>query len=394
MRWHPLNMKYMRNILHSIALATLLMGTGAMTTACFGDEDNNLTLSDESAVTQATLGTLKRLIHTRTRDGKNDSTYTVSISGLLYPLTIDHAQGRIYNADSLPYGTQVKRVALAQFLQTGTAVIRSLHTQKDTAFVLTDSTDYSQPRQLTIQSWNGKNKRSYTLELRVHQQEGDSTHWQTMSQEQWAQQKYVAPISGQFKSSTFQWKVGEGKILRSTDGTNWTAEVINATEVAQLPTSDIVGASRLSRTSPQLEDLLLYGTKEDKSRVWKGTIDLTGAYALGWMYLPVTEENTLPAPSLKQPHLLAFDDGFLLVGLNEQRQTVLRYSIDRGRTWKAHPSLRLPAIGAKSVSRLEVLVDAQQHLWLRINENEVWRGHINRLLWTPQPHIFLKARQK
>lgn len=385
----------MRNPFHPITLATLLLATSTLTTACFGDEDESLTLSNESGITAATLGTLKRTLTTRTKDGLRDSSYTVSVTGTLYPLTIDHEQGRIYNVDSLPYGTDVRHVVLSKFIHTGGVAIRSLKTEKDTIFTLKDSTDYSRPRQFTTFSQDGKYKRHYTMELRVHQQEGDSTHWQMMSPQAWQEQHYVAPTSGMFKSSTLWWKVQGTQLLRSTDGKTWTPEALEAQEAQELPTHNIVGASRPARGNAQLEDLLLYGTKEGKSRVWKGTIDLTGTYALGWMYLPDTEENTLPAPVVTQAHLLAYDDGFLLLGVDKsKRAAILRYSVDRGRTWKQHPSLRLPAFHVKSIATLEALVDAQQHLWLRVNGQELWRGHINRLLWQQGQNVFLRAPQR
>lgn len=382
----------MRNPLHPIALATLLLGTSALTTACLGDEAEEPTLSNESAITNATLGNLKRSIATRSRDGQRDSSYTVLVNGAYYPLTIDQKQGRIYNVDSLPYGTDVSRVAMEKMTQVGGLVIRSLHSAQDTIFNLKDSTDYTRPRQLTTISMDGKHRRHYTVELRVHQQDPEGTHWQSMSAAQWQELAPKKEAAQHFRSRSFWWKIEEGQLLQSADGQRWTPHSIDAQDAAQLPSENLAWACLPARGNAQWEDLLLYGTRGTESLIWKGTADLSGRYAPQWFYLPTTEENTLPAPALAQAQLVAYDEGFILLGINpKSRQVQLLYSADRGRTWKQHPSLRLPAWQAKSVHQLEAFVDVQQHLWLRVNGMEHWRGHINRLLWQPEQNVFLRS---
>lgn len=380
----------MRHLLTPIVLTSLLVGGSTLSSSCLSDEQEERVLSNETAITQIDLDDLTRTLHTRTRDGLRDSSYSVTVAGAYYPLTIDQERGLIYNVDSLPLGTQTSLVKFKKFSAVGNLTLRALLSESDTAFSR-EGIDLSHPRQFTLRSLDGKHTRRYTLELRVHQQDADGTHWQRMSQAQWDEQGYVPPTPGQFRSSTLWWKVEGQQLLRSADGQTWQAEPLRSTEAAQLPTANIVGASLPSRTSPLLEDLLLYGTQGDESRVWKGSLDLSGRYQLGWNALSAGPENRLAAPVLTQPQLVAFDDGFLLLGLNAKGQLTMLHSIDRGRTWKAHKSLRLPSFAQAPTQGIEALVDAEQHLWIRTQEGEVWRGHINRLLWKSEQKLFFRS---
>ena len=137
-------------------------------------------LSHDCIVTSMTMGTLKRVMHTKNALGQ-DSTYEVNVTGSYYPLTIDHLGGKIYNNDSLPYGTDLSRVVFSAVNASGSLVIRSLMTGEDTTFVATDSTDFTQPRTFVVYAADGKSQRTYEVKLNVHQEEGDSAVWHSLS---------------------------------------------------------------------------------------------------------------------------------------------------------------------------------------------------------------------
>ena len=92
--------KYNIQCLVAIILASLTM------TACDPSSDAEYIPSRDCLITSVTMGTLKRTLHTKGSQGQ-DSTYTVSVNGALYPIYIDQVENRIYNADSLPVGTNV-----------------------------------------------------------------------------------------------------------------------------------------------------------------------------------------------------------------------------------------------------------------------------------------------
>ena len=126
-------------------LATLMLG------ACDTTNDTVMDVSRDCIVSRVTVGTLNRTLQTVSSTGA-DSTYQVTVNGAMYPMFIDQLNNRIYNADSLPVGTDVTKVVFADFNVSGTASIKSLYTGKDTIFTAKDSTDFSQPRTLTVHS--------------------------------------------------------------------------------------------------------------------------------------------------------------------------------------------------------------------------------------------------
>lgn len=153
-----------------IAVITMSLG------ACSDSSDYDYSTYNDCVVTSATLGTLKRIMHTEASDG-SDSTYTVSLVGSYYPLYIDQLNNRIYNADSLPVGTDLTRVVFSTFSTTGVPGIRSLYTDEDSTFTYTDSTDCSVNRLITVYAYDGESSKTYTLSLAVHNEEADTFRW-------------------------------------------------------------------------------------------------------------------------------------------------------------------------------------------------------------------------
>ena len=148
----------------------------ALLTGCFSDDDYEYDTSGDCIISAVTLSTLKRTVTTTTSSGA-DTTYTTSLIGSQFPITIDQLAGKIYNLDSLPVGTQVDKVVFSKFNTSSTVVIRSLYSGSDTTFVYSDSTDLSVPRVFTAYAEDGTTSRQYTMELRVHKESGDSSAW-------------------------------------------------------------------------------------------------------------------------------------------------------------------------------------------------------------------------
>lgn len=151
-----------------VAVATLLTG-------CMSD-DYDYETTGNCVITNITLGTLNQLVHTKTSSG-TDSTYIAAVTGSLYPMSIDHVARRVFNLDSLPAGTDVSKVVFSNFTSSSSATIRSLVTGRDSVFSVKDSTDFSVPREITVHAEDGISKRTYTVEVRVHNEDGEATTW-------------------------------------------------------------------------------------------------------------------------------------------------------------------------------------------------------------------------
>lgn len=164
----------MKNFPFAASLLLLLACT--LLPSCNGDNTYDTTTSGECIIKTVTLGSLK-CYRTTTSSTGADSTYKVTITGSRYPITIDQTNLRIFNADSLPVGTDMKKVIFSQFTTSATMSIRSLYTGEDTTFVYSDSTDFSQPRIVKTYATDGESRKVYTVDLRCHKEEGDSTTW-------------------------------------------------------------------------------------------------------------------------------------------------------------------------------------------------------------------------
>ncbi len=161
----------------SLAILVMCALCSAVASCGSGDDYTVITVSPSTCVvTNVELGKIPCVVNLTTAEGE-DSTYVASITGSNYPMSIDHYGGRIFNVDSLPYGCDAAKVTFATLASSGTLAINSLSQDVDTFFVATDSTDFRTPRRVTVYAPDGIAVRSYMLEVRVHQQEGDAFEW-------------------------------------------------------------------------------------------------------------------------------------------------------------------------------------------------------------------------
>lgn len=230
---HKISMKTPKYLSLLIALAV----TATAFTSCLKDDDTTEDYAGLCHVNNVILGSMKRYIPFKKADG-TDTVSVSTVQGSTYPLTIDQVGHRIFNCDSLPTYTHVDKVTFTNFTCQGTATIKSLTTGNDTIFATTDSTDLRQQREITIHGFDGSSTMTYTMELRVHQEEGDSVRWH--------QQATATPAQGLDDlrlmtrgDSLVAWGTSEGGTvvlwaLRSNAG-EWQKSVIG--ENAPLPAS-------------------------------------------------------------------------------------------------------------------------------------------------------------
>ena len=159
----------------------LLLSVLTVLTACLGEDDTEVVTYNDTAITAFSLGTLTRTMHTTSSTGE-DSTYTASVKGSNYAFSIDQQRGLIYNTDSLPVGTNVKRVLCTiSTKNSGTAIlnVRTKNGLKDSlvTYSSTDSLDFTNPMELRVYAYSGIAYRKYTITVNVHQQDGDEFCW-------------------------------------------------------------------------------------------------------------------------------------------------------------------------------------------------------------------------
>lgn len=205
-------------------LCGLLTAMLLLTSCLKSDDDNNSTLSSDAAITSFTLGTLNRYIHTTSSTGA-DSIYKTTVVGSNYKFSIDQENHRIFNADSLPVGTDVKHVlCTVSALNNGVILLKSEVSDTLFYFSSTDSLDFSNPRELHVLASDGSAEQIYTVNVNVHQEEAEKFVWSqhSKSNEIAALEAMNAVYLGEY---LYVYGVKSGKTVGyvTTDGETWTS---------------------------------------------------------------------------------------------------------------------------------------------------------------------------
>lgn len=132
--------------------------------SCLGSDDNEYELPKDCQITSFTVK------HDSILGGKLDTVKFV----------IDQVNGRIFNPDSLPFGTVVEKVVCTIKYASGMA---SLEVTQDALpdstyyWNLTDSLDFSKPVKMVTTAYDGVTKKTYIAQVNVHQMVPDSMSW-------------------------------------------------------------------------------------------------------------------------------------------------------------------------------------------------------------------------
>ena len=155
-----------------IALRLICPLIGALLmTACLGNEAVTEPSSTVSLLTFE-IEDLKTKHTIKNADG-TDSTYTTVLTGSTVEFTIDHANGLVYNTDSIPYGTDVDRVLVNV---TADGYVYYLKENGEAASV-EDSIDFTSPVMFQVKSYDEQFIRNYMVSVNVHQVDPKQTEW-------------------------------------------------------------------------------------------------------------------------------------------------------------------------------------------------------------------------
>lgn len=460
------------------------MTFGVTFTSCI-DDQTTVEEDRDLYIGSIQLGNLKRINRYINSKG-NDTTSIVTVIGSQFGLTIDQtpdANGvcHIYNVDSLPHNTLMDKVAFRSIqAYNGVVTIDRViptETETDTIFSPTDSTDFTRKRYFTLYGRDQVSRRKYEIELRVHQEYGDSLRWQlqgisdevaamTRTKALFAQgawylfgtkgdARYVLTANGsqpldtdidtrsitvydgkfyglagatlmasvdgrawhrvdgapQMRSLFGTWSQGlvaytaVGKVVRATGNAAWVEDEAEAEY--PMPDTEVMAVAKMKTNGAPLEDIILVGQRDGSTHIWKSTLEHRQdgtVRSYGWKYLPQTSENTYPCPMLRQPALVNYDGGALLIGTGMAADTINNplYSEDYGRTWIRHPYMNFKmAFGTNvlphpaATPAVAVAVSEDQYVWVFCQQTgEIWRGRINRLGWRKEQTTFDKTRRR
>lgn len=161
-----------RKTMKRIATSLICPLIGALLlTSCLSNDDE-IVKSSEVALLSFGIKDIKTVHTIKTDEGK-DSTYTTMMSGSTVTFTIDQNRHLVYNADSIAYGTNVKKVLVKV-----TADGYVYYLKKDGALgSVEDSIDFTSPVTFRVKSYDEQYIRDYRVSINVHQVDPKVTIW-------------------------------------------------------------------------------------------------------------------------------------------------------------------------------------------------------------------------
>lgn len=153
-----------------LAIASMLF------VSCFESSNSFDVKSEPYAVLRSfEISDINTRMTTKTEDGR-DSTYNKITPGVKYQFSIDQTRNLVYNADSLPLGTDITRV-VADIDCDGIAYIYADSIDNFRIYSNADSIDYTKPARMLIVSTDNSYSREYTITLNVHTVDPDKLNW-------------------------------------------------------------------------------------------------------------------------------------------------------------------------------------------------------------------------
>ena len=356
-----------------------------MFTSCLKDSDNdNTQYYNDTAIATFKLATVNRYVHTTTSAGK-DSVYKKTLSDPVV-FTIDQAQHKIYNTDSLPSDVDLNHVlATITSKNSGTIV---LNYGKDSLmyYSSTDSIDFEQLEDLRVYAQDGSGYRSYELSINVHKAQTGKMLWEQKSaadlpavdpkKAMWEQ---IAATAGMKQLIGYGTTEGyafsnEGLLMVSRDnGNTWKADSLDE-DAAWLPKDNVAFVSWPFAANDSTDYQLMIGTndKSDVCVVWRKIAEYAKrSLPSKWVMIPAADQGNYYLPKMDNLNLVRFNNAVVAIG-NDKKMYVSR---DQGITWKTSSKYQLPdELGTSNVS---AMTDENGYLWLVGNDTgEVWRGLI------------------
>lgn len=142
----------------------------SLLTSCLSDDEGNK--SSDVALLSFSIKDLKTT-HTIKKDNGEDSTYTTVVSGKAVKFVVDHAKCRVYNSDSIRFGTDVSHVLVEVKADGGVCYLKP----DGSIGEIEDSIDFTQPVTFRVTSYDESFTRDYEVSINVHQVDPKKTVW-------------------------------------------------------------------------------------------------------------------------------------------------------------------------------------------------------------------------
>lgn len=153
----------------------ILLLAGLLSCISCLDNDNSYK-TPQAAITSFTIGYYNVKFHDMNIHGR-DTLVNVREGGVMYPMTIDQVNNRIFNVDSMAYGSDLSKVTTSVY-GTGTVGYKYLDTP-DVLYLWksNDSIDFTRKLQFVVVSTDETYTRTYDVDVNIRKVFPDSLLW-------------------------------------------------------------------------------------------------------------------------------------------------------------------------------------------------------------------------
>lgn len=139
-------------------------------------KNDNSYKTPQAAITSFTIGYYNVKFHDMNIHGR-DTLVNLREGGVMYPMTIDQVNNRIYNADSMAYGSDLSKVTTTVY-GTGTVGYKYLD-EPDVLYLWSsgDSIDFTRQLQFVVVSTDETYTRTYDVDVNIRKVFPDSLLW-------------------------------------------------------------------------------------------------------------------------------------------------------------------------------------------------------------------------
>lgn len=177
-----LKIKYLYLMRRFFGPTCLLLFAVFLLTSCLKNDNDEVTLYNDTAITSFQITSAKIYKHTTSSTGADSVYVTTNTSMSEYTFYIDQEKGLIYNADSLPVGTDAAKLLCSYATKNnGYVLIQNVKGDSVKYLSATDTTDFTLPRKLEVISSDGTARRDYIVKVNVHKEQADSFVWKSQA---------------------------------------------------------------------------------------------------------------------------------------------------------------------------------------------------------------------
>lgn len=199
--------------------------TACAITSCLDSDVTEYEYSSNASITAFSITDSIVTYHQEIREDLTDTLISTSVLGANYPFIINQNEGLIYNADSLPFGTDISKVVVDITADTYGIYIAA---ETDSLWEEGDSLDFRTPVLFKVVSEMGTFGRTYTAKINVHQQDPDILSWKKIENNLSTALQAQKAVYMDGCIYVFAEQQAQVAMTKSTDGKDWsTLEAID-----------------------------------------------------------------------------------------------------------------------------------------------------------------------